>query len=476
MFNAIPFLLDFFALSRGYGIGMGLFMGFLYYLMCFFSTRNPVCLMCSLILVVVGSLAVMTMIYLVAFVVVLVAFYLIKNRNEWGVWERIVMVGITIVALAVSYFLYTRGSVFADRGALLFGASDLIDALSSLVSRITYDDYRVGQFVPMILTVLVGIFLLIILRLRKIKPIGDLKSPLVLLSVLTLFVVGCMMAQHFILGTSYPPARAMQYLIPLYLLMIIHELDQLSAISRKVLTTVLVLLFSVNFVAGLSFDAYILWSYDSETKDHYEYIAHEEHGKITVTTHPLYRPTFNYYNALNAGRSMSIQDANPENNSDYTINVGSVGFENHEIVTKTQFSTLLKSNKVLESWPAMSDYEELNTTSPHWLSSEEFYVLNRYSIFDSIIGSALVFVEFNIEFENQEVPTAHLVLKSDKNDPKFHYSSPLYPDIDRTGAGSFSRGFWLTSKELSNNRIEIHLWNKDKQKFSIEDLVITWYR
>ena len=478
MLNAIPFVLDFFALARGYGLALSLFMGHLYFLTRFINSCKPKYLFYALVMISLASVAVMTMIYFVVFVLAHSTYTLFSKRFVLdGATKR--QIGLVITtSLIVVLFVYSIGSALQTQGAFFFGETSFLSSIETLARHTTYREANSAWWVLGFTMLMMCLFSAKIYIQGKREGFhGVLEKPFGLFASLVLFCVIEMAIQHVVLKTYYPPARAIQFYIPLFLLMLIYWLDQVPQMPRRLLTTSLALLVSLNFANGANLEHSLLWRYDSDTKRHYQFIAKQNDNRITVAAHPVYRPTFNFYNLINQTNIIIVQDANPQYFTDYVINVNMRGYDGYDDIANNGYSTLSKNKQDNQEWDEVTQYELPDTLNWNYIDlSDEFLILRKYLIPDMVTESAMVFVEFKASSPDDNLLTAHVVVTCSGDDVKPYYHGILAHHIQKQGDFKFSQGFWLSPQELSGQMVNIYIWNLDNQMFTVEDLRITWYR
>ena len=474
--NSFPFILEFFALARGYGIGLGLFMGYLYQLSRFAKDPNPRFLLYALAWVTLSAAAVLTMVYAVAFTGAIAGFWLLAKRPAKGRAQKAKLwmtIGIAGCVLAGIYYI---GAGLKTSGAFFFGETSLWVVFEKMIKHLLYHHHHLTGVANHILALFLGwVVLSLVIQWRRKGISFFWESAMGLYALLLLFVLAAMMAQHLVLEVNYPPPRSMLLVVPLFLLMAVYWLDQVDGPLRKGIVITMGVLGLLNFLNGINAHSYLLWKYDADTKNHYAQIQNRASSKATVTAQMLFRPTLNFYAMKNGMPLYSLQEASLKYGADHVITLDPYGYKGYEVADSGS-SFLLHNTQPLVRW-AGARALETSGSQPLGDSSlpQEFLVLKNYSFPDTMSHSAMVYIDFHIKSPLPERATAHVVLKSKGPRKDFYYNGLLWYHEKENGTHLFQQGFWLSAADMKGNEVVIYIWNLDKQEFHIEDLQISWW-
>lgn len=474
--NSFPFILEFFALARGYGIGLGLFMGYLYQLSRFAKDPNPRFLLYALAWVTLSAAAVLTMVYAVAFTGAIAGFWLLAKRPTEGAAQKAKLwmtIGISGCVLAGIYLI---GAGLKTSGAFFFGETSLWVVFEKMIKHLLYHHHQFTEVADYILALLLGwIAVALFIQWRRNGISVFWESPMGLYALLLLFVLVAMVAQHIVLEVNYPPPRSMLFVAPLLLLMAVYWLDQMDDPLRKGIAIIIGVLALLNFVNGINTHSYLLWKYDADTKNHYAHIQSGASSRATVTAQMLFRPTLNFYAINNRMPLVSLQESSPNYRSDYVVTLDPLEYRGYEVADSSS-SFLLHNTQPLGSWSGAMDLE---TTGSQPLDDsnlpQEFLVLKNYSFPDTMNHSAMVYIDFHAKAPLLERATAHVVVKSKGPRKDFYYNGVLWYHGQENGTYHFQQGFWLSADYMAGNEVVIYVWNLDKQELHIEDLQISWW-
>lgn len=224
-----PFLLDFFALSRGYGISLALLVMSLYFQYRSFSELKSIrfesiALLCTALACTANYTLINYFLLHLVVVVPQAAFKLRKLRGEKRIYLK---QGILFVVLCAGTSLFTRNAIAGilhlnELGNFNFGGTDglwstTIVSLASSCSMflaLSYWWMHLTIAIPAALMLAAGIIISAgIIRQRNLEP-GNL-----FLLFLTYVISGCflgLIAQHLLFHMPYPIDRTVIYFVPLF--------------------------------------------------------------------------------------------------------------------------------------------------------------------------------------------------------------------------------------------------------------------
>ncbi len=308
-----PYLLDFFALARGYGLSIGFLVMSLYYVSCYFTSKQNK----HLILFNVGAfLAVMSNFsllnyYVAALIVFNSVCYIISKldstNNKYHFYK---LNKINIISFIISgMVLYEPLRRISKMSLLDFGGKNgfLEDTVSSVIYGVFYEMY-VSPFYELILKivvlVVVGFTVTIILKnaIQKNSAFFKTHISLVLINMVLLIIVIITTAQHLFLGNDYYIHRFALFFYPLFILNFVFLLNyfiqsfKIIPVSISYLCAALAVL---NMYINHNVVSYKDWKSDSGTKMVMQKLAleHEKYPnkQIRLGINWLFEPGTNFY-------------------------------------------------------------------------------------------------------------------------------------------------------------------------------------
>ncbi|MCD6019339.1 MAG: hypothetical protein K0S53_2460 [Bacteroidetes bacterium] len=309
-----PFLLEFFALARGYGLSIGFLMMSLYFIRQYLTTPKPGYLIWFN---VAAFLAVMSNFSLLNYyVAALIAFNLYSylqvrtSHNEIQSFTFFKLNKINIISVLISgMVLYEPLRRLSKKGLLDFGGKNgfLADTVGSSIDDLFYE-----MAAPFLLSVLIkvfivcvcfGVLILIFAKLMKRNSIFfERYSFLVFVNVTLFLIVFITQIQHLLLGNDFYVHRFALFFYPLFILNLIVILNYVYTKKRKFSVFI-----SYSFAGLLLFNFYVNynlkhfkeWRYDKETKMVMQKLISEhekDRGKqVQLGINWLFEPGTNFY-------------------------------------------------------------------------------------------------------------------------------------------------------------------------------------
>ncbi|MES2761663.1 MAG: hypothetical protein V4677_05630 [Bacteroidota bacterium] len=304
-----PYLLDFFALARGYGLSIAFLMMSVYYLSRFYISRKTI----HLILFNAGAfLAVMSnfslLNYYVAVLIIhnLLEFYIHKKSYHFFQTNKINIVAVIISGMV----LYEPLRRISKMNLLDFGGKNgfLEDTVGTAIYSLFYEahvpDLYMGILKSTILLVVIFTSGLIIFKLaQKDNLFFRSNTILTLCNLVLLAIAGITILQHLLMGNDYYVHRFALFFYPLFMLNFIFLI---CFVSQKV-SLKIPLLSCYLIVSLLIYNLYINhnliyfkdWKQDRPIKNIMQVLV-SEHEKqpdkqIRLGINWLFEPVTNFY-------------------------------------------------------------------------------------------------------------------------------------------------------------------------------------
>lgn len=295
LLSLCPFVLDFFSLSRGYGLGLGLMLSSMACALRFFSSRRSVWAALSILSGMAGVLASYPMLNFF-----LPMALLLSIKMGSGIPGRPAAWGRSGVLLApVGLFVYVLLPVLIELRAgrhLYFGGQEGFwsDTVGSLGRCIGYHAWYSGLVAVVFKLLFAGAILVasrtvyLAIRTRDLDR-GGFFSALLLMAVLMPIV------QHRVLGTNFPVERTAILYYPLIVLMLPQALGGIRR-SAVLLPGLSLGMGSVlHFLATMNFDHAYSWRYDSGSREAVEYVLGSRAGPTRLGIDFFNAPSIRYY-------------------------------------------------------------------------------------------------------------------------------------------------------------------------------------
>lgn len=241
LLNLNAYLLDFFALARGYGIAVGLMMGATYHLVRFHALGAPRDRRASLIFGALGVVAHFTLMHVYLTLLALLSLLSLQRalpgaRGPWRVYHELraplAITGLLAAAIYVPLSRIAGGTTLdhgVDAGFWNVSVRSFVDAYLYCIGRNHLAAYQAEWVCAATFYVVVALTLLMAAywlgRFVIAGNVGSRPGTLVLV-LLVLPGVG-IVTQSWILGTLLPLWRTGLYFQPLFFLALVHAMDEL---------------------------------------------------------------------------------------------------------------------------------------------------------------------------------------------------------------------------------------------------------
>ena len=304
---AMPFLIDFFSLARGYGLGLSFMLLSVYYFLRFATNNNVFTAMASLVIAMVSVLGNYTMLnYFFPLMPILILMILLHKNNA-----KSKALEILLIILLGGFFLFIISPILFELkngGQLFFGGKTNIyfDTIYSIGKcfgyHMGYSKWAQGLFVACFFTsiIIAMAFMWRLIKKRALDPIGYLA----LLFLLSLIFVEI---QNKVLATNYPVERAAILYYPLMILVMFCGINSLLENKTVYLNKIVVALFCLHFLFTLNLTHCYSWRDDSGTKKMMADLKALVHKKIKLGIAILNSPSVNFYREKQALDSINIE-------------------------------------------------------------------------------------------------------------------------------------------------------------------------
>lgn len=308
-----PHLLDFFALSRGYGLSISFLVMSLYYLNLYFTSKQNKHLVLFNIGAFLAALSNFSLLnYYVSALIVynIVSYTILKTGSSSSTYQFYKQNKINIISVILTgAVLYEPLRRISKMSLLDFGGKNgfLEDTVGTAIYSFFYEMY-VSPFYETVLKIfilsIVGISAALIIKHTFQKNMTFFKShsSLVLINLVLLAIVVTTIMQHLILGNDYYIHRFALFFYPIFILNFVFLIDyflqsyKTSIISISYLCAFFTLL---NIYMNHNTVSYKDWKIDSGVKSMMEKLV-LEHNKnpnkqIRLGINWLFEPGVNFY-------------------------------------------------------------------------------------------------------------------------------------------------------------------------------------
>lgn len=290
-----PFMIDFFGMARGYGLGMCFFTVSLYYFLACFqkeqSAKNGFWLIFSSVCCVYSNYAFLTAILAVHGAALFYFFSVHRKKMVQLAVLYVAEILLLIPAVLNVLYLSEKNELYAGGDRHVFH-----DTLKSVISFSfsTGEDVYNLTLIACILLALCGIIGLFFYRNRSLNFV----------KVIILFLLLIPTVLHFAIGMKYPKDRAALYWMIVAGLFVMLAIDAILRSTRfrklgwipvvpMIAAAVLQL---ANFIPNANVSHTIIWKYDSDVKNAIKLIERQTDAKqCSLGVNWLLEPAVNYY-------------------------------------------------------------------------------------------------------------------------------------------------------------------------------------
>lgn len=313
LINCNPFMLDFFALARGYGISLGLLMISLYGLHQWITkdsgTRNTLMVLIPVCVAILANLTFVNVV--IGFSVTLILCVLFYDRFDFlkeiksNPRYKIILF-ITIISATTCFFAIRKIFKLKEHGNFDFGGITNIwdSTVLSLIGASLYKTFPLNDTIKGLILFFLAVIsvLTILLFIRFItKKINALDLFTMALFLILIQCLGAIFLQHRIFEVPFAVDRAVIYLIPLSALYYVFVINGFKINLIRDSMILLPAIFAlVIFILSANLTHTFLWRFDHNTKSIVKELGENpttDPGlrSVMVGVHPIYWPSYNYY-------------------------------------------------------------------------------------------------------------------------------------------------------------------------------------
>jgi len=306
IFIANPYLLDFFGLTRGYGLSIALLTYSLSCIIRGFGQNKPKEISKAVLFSALAAYANFTVLVYFATVIVLASlFYLLqKSKSRVEIRNQFLKLGLFCIGF---FTLIIRPILqMQQNNEFQFWKSDgfIENTILPLTRHYMYDSkvlfFQVFNFFLLLILLVAVLNSTVILRqlLKEKNKSMVLSQPLFIASFALFFTVVINILQHLILKTPYFENRTALFYLPLFTTALIAISAYFLKNKNTILTYSIGALLSIILLLHLFLNSKLKevreWSYDRNTTQVIRFIS-ENNPKSVLETDWMFNPSFYYY-------------------------------------------------------------------------------------------------------------------------------------------------------------------------------------
>ncbi len=476
------YFIEFFAVSRGYGMSMALFMGALYFLMRASQTKRPIYhFYTSLFVLFMLGANLNLIIPALAFFVYQLLLLGLKRRqicgNQWlWVLAFVVVYGIAFTLALVHLFLLR-----ANSGLYIGGNTGFIHGtLFTLIRLFTGKSSLTGVIITVVLFIVV-----LVLNLQKLRTpnrqlfcsAGFMVSVILTASVTGIILVSVLFDVH------YPEDRLAMYLFPLLFVSLFYTLNAVKAGKYRTVGYLLLLpllFFPVHFFAEMNLLYVNGYRDEAIPQRFYDHIhrAHLESGSFpTIGGSNMRQFAWMYIDFKNGGKENMIDwKGYPDSVSDFQIldkNNYPYQLNNYQLIDSAPYSGLLLYER---KKPVFLKRTNLYIKGNKTLKTDKKYQ-NLLEISSDTIEGKYFFFDFRLTVFSGKSPFhAWLVVQvADRDNHTLIYKYIPFDWLKYRYEGTkdnFHQSLFVGPVPENARKLKVYIWNAGKEKYMLKEYQI----
>lgn len=300
LLNLNPFLFDFWALCRGYGLSIAFILAAVYHFFIYISYHKNHHLFISFLFAALSVYSNMATLNAYLALAACVFIHDILERKSIT-WKNILaQVFVLLFFTVILYTLLIRPiTVLREKEEFYFGGETGVvrDTIYSLLK----ESFHVGSDKPWLIFTSYGIAIISLLTVIYwvARFLGDKEDKAakngLFLSTLLLLPVFSMLAQNVLIGSRFLIERTALFLVPLFIFQLLYTISQTK--WGRSATGLLVLIFIANFSFNFQLRSSYTWNYDQYIPEVINRALTENPGKQRITIRPfwIFTPALYYY-------------------------------------------------------------------------------------------------------------------------------------------------------------------------------------
>ncbi len=474
------FFVEFFAVSRGYGMSMAFFMAAFYYLMKAIRTNNLTnhiyVSLFSLLMVAANINMVIPSIAIVIFQVFQI-FFQRKNIPSGKKWIIPSFLFISFITISSAFIYLTKLKEYDAFYLVPENAGFFDSTVITLMNMLTGASNIFGLTVLLLLSAIMIFIAARQLISQKFNFLFSVNS--IFLFVLLVSITGIFLVVN-LLNVNYPEDRVAIYLFPLAVGSLFFVFDSVKGKKYRFLYLMLIplLFFPVHFMSSINVSYVNGYIIEAIPQRFYEAISseHKKNNVIpTIGGSNMRQFAWTYINFINGGDENSIDWAGyPDTVSYFQIletNRYPLNLNAYDSIDHANYSglTLYKRKQKVSK----TKVKEVSFHEPQKILGNEYCNLMEIDL----ISDKGYYFEFNMSIVGAEIPfTSWLVLQvvNNKNNTVVYKYIPFnwIKDGVINEICDFSQSIFLDKIPEDAYKIKIYIWNKDKKTFTLNSAQI----
>jgi len=479
--------IEYFALSRGYGMSMALLFASLWHLFFLVNNNQIKDYFLSTLFISFAVLANLTLINTAIIISSILIFNLLLNIKKYSPTHNakafliISVIGFLPIGLFINLLIK-----FKSLGLLYYGTMDgfwelTVKSLMKLL--LNTENVFVSYIVLIFFLISIGLFIFLFLQKQTIRAIWNSNSMFFLLLIGNFIAV---LILGNVLGVNYPEDRTGLYFFPFFIGSFIFLLDIFIRTGKSKLFVVIalpLLFFPLHFFLSLNITHSSFWKNERIASDFITKVkedSKDRDAQATIGGSHIRVLCWAFQSFKVGGELNQIQSSvYPEVHSDYQIvdmqeDIPWLKF--YDIIGEDKISSLfLLKKKPIDNPKIIVDSLIILPT----IISGEYFNLIKIDVDNPIDNAALL--SFNFSFSSEEKPFIGRVVMqlSDSNNLALQYDYIAF-DWKKTfwngEKDNFKGSFIISNLPHESSTILLYIWNINKVDYDIKDIEISLSR
>lgn len=468
--TCIPFILEYFANTRGYGLSLGLFVFSLSYIRDFVVNRNIKAAYWSsllLCLAVYANLTFLLTLILMGFLFVLIQWMYRKSltRNQ----HLLLLLNYTLLGISMLPNLY-YAHILKANGALYYGSLDGFWEVTgkTLSLYILFHDLNWLKYAS-----LVVILILIFYFVKRWLKLGSFQFFSQTATVLAWFLFGNCIAivlMAKLLQINYPEDRVGMHLAVLFLLLIGFVLSQIKTMNWLLFA---MLFFPITMIPRINLTTSVFSPDDRISRTYFKEVTKNLNSYTTVSIYPLQQLTWSYFSRELDSNNFVIsqRDFNPTSEvvmTKTTFFKNQDFLKNYNVIAHNPESTHIAYQRKIPYQKKIIYNLPLNIID----SQEEYIMIYQGEIPDSLRNRKIQF-HINTEVVADNIYREFAVLAYSTFDKDMNVTDYQY--VNERWVHGTKKEFLLNFNyaieqfKAEENEVRLYIWNPKKEKISLKN-------
>lgn len=487
------YFIQFFSLSRGYGMSMAFLMPSFYYILILYDRKSIVKVLLAIGTIILAIYANMSLLPLGLMMSLVVVIIVLRRVKEYLNFKDISLIFTGVLFFGASMYYATKIAFkMKNEGSLYYGELDgFWEITVNSILKMLFDSESILLQIGLILIIFFGLIIYVLL-LKRDKLNSFFKSNYLFFYLLIGSVIGIQIMAIF-LEVNYPEDRVGMYLFPLLIASLCFGVDRLE--NEKFTFVLLILfVFPIHFLFSINFSKTSQWQtgyipnrfYDTiknhDTGDKYPASVGGDLQRVFIYTNKVYMDKVNHEANMMQFWALDLFDSNfnvklPEHsgrNFDYLISHPNQVKELLPYYDSIDYADLTKFVLYQRKEKAK---KKLHSTFSKQFGGEitDEYVEFYHQSMDSLNLDAFM-IGFDLQMQSIEHPfRSRLVVEirnlttNEKIDYQYYQLNWMYPTMKQKEPLLKSMRFNNMKHHSITDKIEIvaYLWNIDKKPFTI---------